>query len=620
MITFRRVVFDIEADAFYDDVTTIWCVGVMDLESKTNHIFYGDTLAKGIELVANAEVKVAHNGMEYDVPVIKKVLGVDVAAKGTVVDTCILSRLTKPDFLGGHSIEAWGRRLNLAKMDFHEASKAAGIIPSDAPKGAEFQQWSKLMNDYCQRDVEVTAKALSAIIAMAKKDGWGDTLSSIMQHKAVRIEHEMQKELSEQERRGWKFRVEKAQHLLHRMRQAVECIDHKVKPKLPLRVVAEGNGPKESRYVKKPTLGSGKPSKATKDRWGDDAEQVKGPYTRITFEAVDPNSDEQLKSALLQLGWRPTEYTEKGSPRLTEDSLEEWGGRLGLLVARRLMYRHRIGLVKGLLESVRPDGKVGAGGIAQGAVTGRVAHRVVANIPRVSSPMGKAIRSLFCADEGYVQIGADASGLELRCLAHYLNKPKITELICDPEQDFHQFCADGLGMDRDCSKTTEYAWLYGSGDLNLGRTARLSKIGDWFGTAEEGKMIRARLLDTLDAKELIDKVSYQANNGFITGLDGRRIPIRSDHAALNTLLQSCGAIIMKVAYLKLLAWLRKNLYIDAWVVCFYHDEYQVVCRPDQAERVARVMERCIVWAGEHFKLNAPLAAEAKIGHSWKECH
>jgi len=614
MIEWKRIAFDIETDGLYDECTKLWCIGVRDLDTHTSTVFHGDSLGTGLQMGRAAENKVGHNVLDFDIPAIEKLTGVNVADHGTVVDTVVLSRLMKPDFMGGHSVEAWGRRLNLAKMDFRAACVKAGVIRDDAPKGSEFWQWSEVMNRYCERDVEVTAKILSSLLAIASKDGWAQGLYDLMAKPSVRLEHQAQKMMSEQGRYGWEFDSPKAERLLKRMRQAVEVIDEKVQPLLPLRVLMQGTN-----EVKNPLLKSLKPSKLTREWMEDQADNVQGPFTRIYFEPVDLNSDTQVKHALLQMGWRPDDFTEKGSPKLTESSLEAWGGRTGYLVSRRLMYRHRIGLVKGILEHVREDGKVPAEGIAQGAVTGRVAHRIVANIPRVTSPMGPAIRSLFKCPEGGRLIGADASGLELRCLAHYLNDDEVTREIL--EGDIHQKNADNVGVDRNAVKTLTYGWLYGGGDAKLGKILTLSTIGEWHGTQAEGACARAALLESMNATKLIEKVAAAARAGTLKGIDGRLIPIREEHAALNTLLQSCGAIVMKAAFVKLNFELAKRSHLGARCVCFYHDEYQVVVQdPANVDEVGKLMTACITWAGKHYGLNVPLDSEYDVGLSWKATH
>lgn len=607
--------FDIESNGLLDTGDTLWCLGIMDItdpNNKTYHHYVGDDLRSGIDRLREADVIIGHNIIDFDIPFIEKVTGIDVVGDGKVIDTVICSRLLKPDMLAGHSLSAWGKRLGHEKMDFRAALIEAGALEPASPKGSEFLQFHPLMLPYMQTDVEVTEHVLRAVLAIAQKE-WAMDEVKFTNSLPFRLEHETQRLLSKQARTGWLFDVKRAKWFLRRVNQIIDIIDEKVVPQLPKHIKARGNP------VQRPVLKSGQPSKAVVDWYGYEAGNVAGPFTRIEVCTPSLQSDKQLKEALIKLGWRPTEFTDTGGPRLTEDSLVKWGGRTGEMIAKRMMYKHRRGLVEGLLAAVREDGRVGAGGIAQGAVTGRVTHRVVANIPRYTSPCGKTIRSLFRAPEGRVLVGCDAAGIELRCLAHYLGDDEVTREIL--EGDIHQKNADAVQVDRNCVKTLTYAWLYGAGDEKLGSTL-LDSTGDkeWAGTKEEGSIARAKFIESMNAESLIERVSAMAAMGHIKAIDGRRIPIRSEHAALNTLLQACGALIMKMAYCKLGGFLENNPHIPAKLLCFYHDEYTVETTPEYADYVGRLMSRCIVWAGEVLELSVPLAGDPQVGLNWKEIH
>jgi len=599
----NKVVFDIESDGLLDSITTIHCIGILDIDTQVYQSFYQDSLSAGLNILRDAEYVAGHNIIDFDIPAITK-LYPEWEPSGLIVDTCILSRLFDPDITGGHSLNAWGRRLNFPKMDFRTASIEAGIIQPTDPKGAEFVQFSDVMLKYVEQDVRVTRKLLGCMSAKARTLG---VEGNFMENFDVRLEHTAQRCMSKQAAGGWTFDVDKAKHILHRMKQAKQAINNTVH--LPPFILDKG-------LVAKPFTKAGKPTALAKRRLGEDANIV-GPFTAIEVQPVSKESPNQLKTALLGEGWKPDDWTEKGSPRLTESSLLKWGGKRGTRLAKYLMYSHRIGLVQGLLEAVREDGRVPAGGIAQGAVTGRVTHRVVANIPRPSSPMGKEIRSLFVADPGQVLVSADASGLELRCLAHYLNDPEITKEIL--EGDIHQKNADAVGVDRNTVKATVYAWLYGSGDENLGKVLASSKKGDWLGTKEEGKLARLRLESSMNAAKLIDAVKAEAASGYIRAIDGRKIPVRSEHAALNMKLQSCGAIVMKLAWVKLMSVFDRH---PEWgrVVCFYHDEYTATVDAQYADQVRECMVQCIRWAGKKLKMRVPLNSEGQIGKTWRDVH
>lgn len=616
--TWSRIVFDIEANGLFDipvEERLIWCIGLYDLDSEEYRVFRGDDLMEAVTLLHNARLIVAHNGVGYDIPWIKSMYGIDVSENGKVWDTFIVSSLIKGDMFG-HSLGDWGKRLGFPKMNYLQALKDAGAIPEDTPSrtGAEFKFYHPLMLEYVKQDVLVTAKLLKAEIKIAQKDGWG-SYAEFIGGLPFKLEHSAQRVLFEQEQRGWLFNSTKANHLLYRIGQCMEAIDNKLNTLIPCEV-SQHLTPISDPFVK-----SGGYKKSVKDWFVDgDVYSVGGPFTRIQIKRINYGSDKQLKSALIRLGWRPIEFTDNANnpqPKLTETSLKIWGGKTGTMISKRMMYKHRRGLVTGLLKNVRADGRVGAGGKAQGAITGRVTHRVVANIPRPSSPVGKQIRSLFTSPEGKVLVGCDAAGLELRCLAHYVNNEEITNEIL--EGDIHQKNADAVGVDRNTVKTLTYGWLYGAGDGKLGATALDSTIGQWTGSDAEGKIIRAKFLKSMNAETLMKQVAKAAERGYVKGIDKRIIPIRSEHAALNTLLQSAGAIVMKLAYVKLASWLdadpKRGL-----LLCFYHDEYTVECDPEQVDETGRVMAKCIVWAGKKLGFKVPLAGDPQTGKHWGAIH
>jgi DNA polymerase I-like protein with 3'-5' exonuclease and polymerase domains len=165
---------------------------------------------------------------------------------------------------------------------------------------------------------------------------------------------------------------------------------------------------------------------------------------------------------------------------------------------------------------------------------------------------------------------------------------------------------------RNQAKTFIYALLYGAGDAKLGSVAKRGKA--------VGKQLRRQFLDSLPSfKQLIQRVQRESKKGFLKGLDGRKLFVRSEHAALNTLLQGAGAIVMKEALVILEhnLWLKR---IDARIVANVHDEWQIECRPSVAEKVGELGVQAIIQAGKNLNLNCPLDGDYNIGDGWHETH
>ena len=283
------------------------------------------------------------------------------------------------------------------------------------------------------------------------------------------------------------------------------------------------------------------------------------------------------------------------------------------LIGEYLMIQKRIAQVQSWLDAVKDDGRVHGYVNANGAVTGRMTHSSpnMGQVPAGYSPYGKECRAVWVVPEGYKLVGMDASGLELRMLAHYMNDKDYTNEILTG--DIHTANQLAAGLDtRSQAKTFIYAFLYGAGDAKIG-----SIVG---GTARDGRRLKAKFLKNTPALgALRERVVVAAGRGFVFGLDRRKVSIRSEHAALNSLLQSAGAIIMKKALCILdeYATLHK---IDYKIIGNIHDEIQTEVATKDAERFGRLATASIEAAGLHYELNCPLAGEYQIGDNWSETH
>jgi DNA polymerase-1 len=248
-----------------------------------------------------------------------------------------------------------------------------------------------------------------------------------------------------------------------------------------------------------------------------------------------------------------------------------------------------------------------------GAVTSRMTHSHpnMAQIPSSSSPYGEDCRSCWTVPENYRLVGIDAAQLELRMLAHYLNDKDYTNEILNG--DIHTTNQRLAELEsRDKAKTFIYALLYGAGDAKLGSVVGRGRA--------VGKGLRQRFFDNLPAfKKLTDRVQREAKSGFVKGLDGRKLTVRSEHAALNTLLQGAGSIVMKQALIVLNNKIAKHGY-DAKFVANVHDEWQIECSIDDAVDVGKLGVLALREAGCMFKLNCPLDGAYKVGENWSETH
>lgn len=320
--------------------------------------------------------------------------------------------------------------------------------------------------------------------------------------------------------------------------------------------------------------------------------------------------------------WKPKQFTPSGEPKVDDTILNELEYPEAKLLAEYFLLDKRIGqLAEGnqawlkLVRNGRIHGRVNT----IGAVTGRCTHSHpnVAQVPANRVPYGERMRDLFVASKGMKMVGADASGLELRCLAHYMafwDKGEYAKVLL--EDDIHSVNQKAAGLPtRDNAKTFIYAFLYGAGD---------EKIGSIVGSGREaGKFLKSKFLKTLPALgSLVKMVKAAANKGYIKGLDGRNLKIRSEHAALNTLLQSAGAIVMKFALVEADRLLQQKFTsgVDYEFVGNIHDEMQLECREEIAEEVGSIIVTAIENATEHFDFKCPLTGDYQVGDSWAKTH
>jgi len=315
----------------------------------------------------------------------------------------------------------------------------------------------------------------------------------------------------------------------------------------------------------------------------------------------------------MSLGWKPTKRTEKGQPIVDEGTLEEVDIPEAQLIVEYLMIQKRVAMIDSWIKHVDADtSRVHGGIITLGTITGRMAHRKpnMGQIPSVNKPYGQEIRSLWTVDDGNVLVGTDLSGIELRCLAHYMQDDEWTEELLNG--DIHQKNSDAAGLTRPQAKTLQYAVLYGAGPTKVG-----SIVG---GGAKEGNEILFRFYNNTPAlSELMQKIAKVASKGYVPGLDGRRILVRFDHAALNSLLQGCAAIIAKQWAIEAHKVFRERR-IPVKQVAFVHDEIQIETPEEYGEEVGLIMEQSARVAGDVLAVRCPIDAESKIGKNWFDTH
>jgi DNA polymerase-1 len=542
------LVLDIETNLAHD---TIWCCVTQWLGNTGATVHTeNDHLQAEID---QADIVVGHNIIGFDGPVLSRLWGVTIPLS-KVRDTLVMSRLWNPQLEGGHSLRAWGESLCELKGDF-----------TDFDGGL-----SQEMVKYCKQDVHVTGQLYKLMEIHLKEYGY-----------SVELEHRIAFIMKRQEDNGFKLNEKEALTLLAQLKDRMAYITDHLQTIFPPIV--------EERW-------SEKTGKQLKDR--------------VTVFNV--GSRKQIAERLQERGVKFTKTTEKGSIIVDEGTLKAIDLPEAQLIAEYLMIQKRVGLLDSWIDSLKDDGRVHGRVITNGAVTGRMTHQKpnMGQIPSVNSEYGKECRNLWEVEDGNVLVGTDLSGIELRCLSHYMQDEEWQEELLNG--DIHQKNADAAGITRPQAKTLIYATLYGAGPSKIG-----SIVG---GGSREGQEVLSRFYANTPAlSRLMEKVKKVATKGYVPGLDGRRIIVRSEHAALNSLLQGCGAIIAKEWCVQAHKAFKKHR-LPVRQVAFVHDEIQIETAERYGEDVASIMVASARDAGIALGFRCPVDSESKIGRTWYETH
>jgi DNA polymerase I-like protein with 3'-5' exonuclease and polymerase domains len=585
-----NIVFDIEADGL--EPTKIYCIVAQDVDTGDVFTFDNTQLEAGYLFLKSATKLIGHNIIGYDLPALKKVEGIDLSDK-KIVDTLVLSRLFKPTREGGHGLESWGYRLGYNKGSYGQSDGA-------------WDAYCEEMLEYCKRDVILNTKVYNEL----RKESRGFTGQS------VRLEHDVARIVEQQRANGFQFDMRKAMLLVALFEEKLAAVESEVhetfKPRVNVQILSP-QYTKTNRLAKTAKDQDDKGVRLTDDEWVE-MELNGKPIRRETEIPFNLGSRKQIGEYLVEAGWKPKNYTPTGQPIVDEGTLSKVKDiPEAQMIAKYLMLQKRLAQVNSWIKAVEPDGRVRGYVNPNGAVTGRMTHSHpnTAQVPSTNSPYGEECRACWTVKSGNKLVGIDASGLELRMLAHYMNDEDYTNEILNG--DIHTTNQKLAGLEsRNQAKTFIYALLYGAGDAKLGSVAKRGKA--------VGKQLRRQFLDSLPSfKQLIQRVQRESKKGFLKGLDGRKLFVRSEHAALNTLLQGAGAIVMKEALVILEhnLWLKR---IDAKIVANVHDEWQIECRPSVADKVGQLGIEAIIQAGKNLNLNCPLDGDYNIGDGWHETH
>ena len=427
----RRLIVDIETDSL--DANTIHVVVTKDVDTKEIRSFRDRELFC-LYIHSVPSYFIMHNGLYFDAPILNRIWKAGIKASDCI-DTLLLSRLFNPIRESGHSLEAWGLRFGSRKIDFKN-----------------FEIYSEEMLQYCKQDVEITEKLFFYLLEEGKD----------FSEECITLEHEVQHIINKQEQRGFNFDVRKAQLLLADLMQKSNNIETEITKKWQPLV-------KMDKEIKLRYTKEGRLSKVGLSGVNNALATVGGNYSRIKYVPFNLSSRQQIVDRLSRLGWKPKKFTDKGHAIVDENVLSKINIPEAKQIAEYLTLEKRNAQIKAWIEAAEKDERVHGSVITCGTITTRMAHNSpnLAQVPSARKPYGEECRNCWIPSEGNSLIGIDASGLELRMLAHYMNDKDYTKEVVDGDIHSVNQLVAGL-QSRDQAKTFIYAFIYGAGDAKIG--------------------------------------------------------------------------------------------------------------------------------------------------------
>jgi hypothetical protein len=616
-----RFVVDLESNGLLHEMDRVHCIVLRDIDTGEVHSCADQDgytpIQHALDLLLKAKQIVGHNIISFDIRALKKIYpefhSLFANSECDIVDTLVMSRVLWPElepvdeqrfahidkkYKGRHSLAAWGERLGVEKIKFKEETK------KDLSVVNVWERWTPSMQIYCEGDTLVSLELYNYF------------LTQPLDSRCHELEHEFAKVMAKQEEFGFPFNERAAYALVNTLKTRRSELDDELQQIFPP-IVEERISEKTGRKLKTKvtTFNAGSRQQI--------ADRLLKRYPEITFGA-----------------------TEKGNVKVDDDVLEILGEKYpeAKVLAEYQLLNKRLGQIADGKEAWLKhcqkygDSRIHGGVKTNACVSGRCSHVSpnMSQVPAVGAIYGDECRALFTAPEGWMLVGTDAAALELRALGAWLahfDGGEYAKLVSTDGFDIHSYNAklfgiwDGEGeiekSQRNLSKSCIFAVCYGAG-------AR--KVGSLFYPKESEQKMMTKGKEVIDTfyqrlpaiKKLKDKIAERiVSKGYLVGIDGRHLQIRSPHSALNQLLQSTGAVLMKKATCILYSDMNDLglIHDKDYAFCgFFHDEWQLAVRLEHINILQSTSINAIKKSGEYFNLLCPFTGESRVGLNWKETH
>lgn len=631
----KTTVIDIETDSV--QATKIWCIVTREVDSSEYRVWLSP-FRDFLEYAATVDLWVAHNGIGFDIPVLNRLIDAQID-HSKVIDTFVVSRTVGYPHYSTHSLDEIGASLGERKKPF-----------------TDFSKLTDEMIEYCKHDVYLTLRAYKKFSKYIWDSSWS---------KALRVEHDIAAVCEDMQKNGFHFEEANAEEILGEIIHRMGVLEEEFQKQWPPELV-------EVNRLKYRIRADGHMHSACQKA----AERYPKVFLEgnemvcMDYEAFNPGSPKQRAAKLWEAGWKPTEKTkthyefsrdaapdkmwrksrlnqalydekkehfEKYGWTVSEENLltlPESAPEAAHKLAEWLTLEGRRSSLVEWLGQLRSDSRIHGKYWHIGAWTHRMSHSSP-NSANIASPFPKEptnavervkydydykLRELWSVDEGWL-VGADADGIQLRILAHYLKSDEYIHAIVSGKKeagtDIHNVNRRALSLEhltRDDAKTFIYAHVLGAG---LAKTARILRCSTGSARVAVNNFQSQLGLDVLRN----GLIARDARRGYFDGLDGRKVICNSDHLMLAGYLQNGEAVVMKHANL---LW-RKELdadLINYKQVNFVHDEWQtqVYGTKEEAEHVLEVQKKSIETIGKELGVLCPLAGSGTVGRNWYETH
>ena len=367
------------------------------------------------------------------------------------------------------------------------------------------------------------------------------------------------------------------------------------------------------------------------DKLGEKIDALTNEIYMLAGEEFNINSPKQLGVILFEkLELKPVKKTKTGYAT-NADVLEKLRDKhpiVNFIMEYRQLAKLKSTYCDGLTAVVNPNThRIHSVFTQTVTVTGRLSSTEpnLQNIP-TRTELGREIRKMFVAKEGYVLVDADYSQIELRVLAHIANDETMINAFRNNE-DIHAVTASqvlGIPLEdvtkeqRSSAKAVNFGIVYGIGEFSLAQDLHISVkeakayiesyLEKYHGVRNYMESIKEQAKKDGYVKTMLNRIRY------IPELKSPNYNIRQfgERVALNTPIQGTAADIIKLAMVRVDNRLI-NEGLKSKLILQVHDELIVEAHKDEVDKVKQILSEEMQNAME---LNVPLKVDMSTGHSW----